>query len=379
MIPEEKRRASGSEAPSRHRHRWLRRVGMTGIALFVLTVVGALVIYSATRPPHDRLFRGKLESQWIKELTIGEDEEQLAQWREFGDDGLEILARGLERADHPGERLYRNVHKKTSWFLMETLRVPIKWLRFFPEPKMDETVDQRLVILRLLDRMNEAAYPAMPSIIHSLSDENPQVRNAAIGCLFTTDHVNIPLEQVSKKQKRKIFEHLVREATTRSKHTGLRHTSSFLLRYYPEEKETVSALLLDVIQDTSKNTRCVAVESLFVIAPEHADTAEMADMSIELLNDPDDQVASRIPKLLARMSVEQERIVGELITHVKNKSSLVATEAAKALGNFPGYADEILPALWEAHNDPAHHARTWGTEPSLKKLDPEGAAAAGIR
>lgn len=356
---------------------WLRWLTRSLLAGFLILIAAILAAAFATRVPADRMFRGKLESEWIAEVKHF-DEEQAKEWREFGDEGIAVLTRGLRRAERPMERLHRRWYRATSRFLNVKLRVPIGWTGVLPEPKMDQTLGHRLAILSLLTLMRETAYPAAPAVLVSLADESFQVQQIAIGFFGGNERDSTPLMTLTPRQREGAFVQL-KEFVAQTKDSGLRNNAAIALRFFPERKDELIPLLLAAMKDKENLARCAAAETLFLVAPKEANTKEVAVVLLELLNDPDDQIAYRAPKLLGQLTVDSGEIVADLIKHVKNKSSLVATEAARALGNFPEFSEQIVPVLWEAHKDPTNHVRTWGTYPSLEKLDPKGASEAGIR
>lgn len=347
--------------------RWMKRSLPAG---FLLLIAAILAVVFTTRVPADRMFRGKLESEWIADLNYS-DEEQAKLWREFGTDGVGVLTRGLRRENKPYERHYR------SFYRAAIRSLPARAVGLLPRPA-DLKPGPKMRIISLLSMMNEAGYSAAPEMLASLSDESAQVRQIAIGYFSGNERDSTPLTTLSPRQRELAYEQFL-EALIQTRASGLRNNAAVALQFFPEKSDELVPPLLAAMQDKEKGARCSAAATLFQIAPGEASTQEVATILLALLNDPDDQIAYRAPPLLAQMTVEQGRIVEELIRHLKNESSLVATGAAQALGSFPTHADEILPALWEAHSDPVHHARTWGTGPSLKKLDPQGAAAAGIR
>ena len=51
----------------------------------------------------DRIFRGKPESEWINSLKYYDDA-QAKEWKSYGEDGIDVLLRGLKNLDRPGER-----------------------------------------------------------------------------------------------------------------------------------------------------------------------------------------------------------------------------------------------------------------------------------
>ena len=63
---------SKTRAPLKPKRRWARRLCAGGV---VLLGVVALTTLTATRPPADRMFRGKLESEWIENLKYNVDEQ----------------------------------------------------------------------------------------------------------------------------------------------------------------------------------------------------------------------------------------------------------------------------------------------------------------
>src|SRR5690349_21720240 len=90
------------------RPRRTRFFALTGV--FTLAVAG-LIFWSATTPrTNDPLFRGKAESEWIKNLKYLDDE-QVKEWRGYGEEGVQVLIRGLKNANRPRERMYRQFNR----------------------------------------------------------------------------------------------------------------------------------------------------------------------------------------------------------------------------------------------------------------------------
>src|SRR5690242_14037459 len=93
-----------------------------------------LVLWFANVFPLDQdpLFHGKPESEWItnvlQNLKYGDDK-LLKEWRAYGEEGVQVLVRGLQKASRPGERAYRRLNRKLPDFLK-------RWL---PAPKPDST------------------------------------------------------------------------------------------------------------------------------------------------------------------------------------------------------------------------------------------------
>jgi hypothetical protein len=103
--------------------------GVTGLVLWISHI---------SHVSHDLLFRGKPESEWIKHLKYS-DNDQVKEWQGYGEEGIQVLIRGLKRANPPGERTYRKFNRRLPALLR-------KWL---PAAKPDNTSSTRLCIVSL--------------------------------------------------------------------------------------------------------------------------------------------------------------------------------------------------------------------------------------
>src|SRR5437899_119280 len=78
--------------------------------------------------PYDPYFHGKPESVWVKEISYDENAEQTKLWRSFGPEGVQVLARALEKGNRPLDRWYRNNYQRIARvlprFLGRKLPVP---------------------------------------------------------------------------------------------------------------------------------------------------------------------------------------------------------------------------------------------------------------
>src|SRR5438552_3842216 len=127
---------SGIISSVRRRRRWRVAVllaltaGFTGLVLWLSNV---------TLINHDPPFHGKPESEWIKNLKYWDDE-QVKEWRAYGEAGVQVLIRGLENANRPGERAYRRYCRL----------LPASLRRCLPAPKPDATRSTRMCLVSLL-------------------------------------------------------------------------------------------------------------------------------------------------------------------------------------------------------------------------------------
>src|SRR5262245_11453802 len=156
------------------------------IALFALATLAAGLLAAVVwllMQDRDGMFHGKRESEWITNIVYGmqlsEDQSkaQVQQWRDFGEEGLRILERGLDRSR--GYR-YRKFHRRYA------LKLPGFVRGGLPPPAMDASFGTRMCVLSLLCRMEKDAWPAWRAAARALEDENDFVRQWAIN--FFTGH-----------------------------------------------------------------------------------------------------------------------------------------------------------------------------------------------
>jgi len=142
------------------------------LLVFTACVAGLVLwIGNVTHITRDPLFRGKAESQWIKNLKYN-DSDQVKEWQGYGEEGIQVLIRGLEMANPPGERAYRKFNRRLPAFLR-------RWL---PAPKPDATRSTRMCLVSLLWSLSNDAKPATEVMVWSVRyDEDDGVRQSAIG------------------------------------------------------------------------------------------------------------------------------------------------------------------------------------------------------
>src|SRR5438132_3281658 len=88
-----------------------KRVVLFALFVALLGGLGWLLL-----PPPDLLFHVKPESVWINNLKYNHGEKE-KEWRTYGEEGVRVLIRGLERANRPGERIYRRFYYNTPRFI----------------------------------------------------------------------------------------------------------------------------------------------------------------------------------------------------------------------------------------------------------------------
>lgn len=314
---------------------------MAGI--FVVLAVGFVALafwFSGARlSSEDRMFRGKLESEWIKELKYNDDE-QAKEWKAFGEEGISVLLRGLELAQPPGERAYRGLYRK----------VPMRVRGWLPNPKQDETRGTRHCIVDRLIDVGQESPRVVPVMIRTvLKDENESIRQSAIAYFITSNDDQMLGNRLSPEQKLALLPGLLRAV---EKEESGAHNAVILLRFYGEQAEVVAPVLVKALKDKEPSVRAYAAEALNRIAPEMANREGATQVLIEVGNDPDDQVAHRAVKALRSATNQLDLAVPALVKFLENTNTLVACEAIWALEwapkEFEAHADAITNSLGKA-------------------------------
>jgi len=321
--------------PSRGRKwKWLAFVALPlvlGLAVLCLWFGGATLRES------DPLFRGQPESVWVKNLKYWDDD-QVKEWRGYGEEGLQVLIRGLQHANHPGERAYRQVYRRSPAFLMQ-------WM---PSPKDDSTRKTRMCLVSLLSSLGDDAKSATPIMMKTvMSDEDAGVRQSAINFFTTSEDEKRLLDQMPVAEKKKLLPAFIRDIQNND-HWGLRNNAANALRWFPEQREIVAPVLTNAIHDPQPQVALLAAAALHHVAPDLITNTGLVPIVAGVLKNPDDQIAYRAANVLGQMRAEPSVSVPALIEGMQSTNRLVATASAQALMKFDQPADLILPALDEA-------------------------------
>jgi hypothetical protein len=315
---------------------WPRVAILVFIVVTILTglVLGFGEIFSEN---NDAIFRGKPESEWIKELKYS-DSQQANEWRAYGDEGVQVLIRGLERARRNG-RAYRRFNERLPAFLRQ----------FLPTPKPDSTASIRMCIASLLLSLGNDAKSAAPIMIWTANnDEAVSVRQLAIGYFNYNGADNCPLNQLPAPQKEKLAPAYLR-AIQDAANAGLRHNASIGIKYFPDQRDAVAPVLVKALQDSDPYVRVYAAEGLNRLAPDVAKDAGAMSLLIACVKNPKDPVAPKAVAALAHAGSQPAEAVPALIECLQGTNTLIACEAVWALEwapkEFDAYANVIIPAL----------------------------------
>jgi HEAT repeat protein len=344
----------------------LTRIAFAVVLLAILCIVAWLFL-----PARDPLFQGKPESAWITNIVYNGSDEQTKQWQDFGTEGVRVLVRGLNKARHPLERSYRNTYRKLS------SKLPGGLLRLLPDPRADSGRATRMSVVELVAKLGIVADIATPAMARTLEDDEPSIRQLAINYFTDTEDEHCRLNRLEKNEKKKLLPSFIRDAQD-SGNWGLRNNAVMALRYYPEQREAVTPVLQNALNDKQPQVRLVAADALNHVAPDTIMSAKAVPAIIEDLKNPDDQIAYRAARLLGEMRQEPSLAVPALIEAAACTNNLVAGSALWALGQYPDQAKTIEPALLSALKNPSANIRHSAAD-ALKKIDPAAAAQAGVK
>jgi HEAT repeat protein len=319
----------------------------------------------------NRLFRGKPETEWIKNLKYWDDQ-QVKEWQGYGEEGVQVLIRGLQKANHPGERAYRRFYRL----------IPASIARWLPAPKNDSTQATRQCVVSLLSSLGTNATSATPVMLWAVTkDESDSVRQSALCYFNSSEDDNCILNKLPAGQKAALLPALL-NAVQNSPNWGLRNNAALALRYYPEQQKVVAPVLLKALQDSQPQVRLLAAEALNRVNPEAARKAGITSILVAISKNPDDQIAFRAVAALGHAGSQPELAVPALIECLKSKNNLVACQAVWALEwsgkEFAAYSNTIVPALsnaaqrkdnvgWYAKNALARWTVTSGATPGATK------------
>jgi hypothetical protein len=332
-----------------------RRLRRRALVLAFTLVLGGFTLWHLTRTPatQDLVFRGKPESEWIKNLKYLDDD-QVKEWRGYGEEGVQVLIRGLKRANHPRERMYRQFNR--------SLPGPVR--RHVPAPKPDSTQGTRQCIVSLISHLGTAATSAIPVMVWTVrKDESDSVVQSALGFFNSSEDDNCILNRLPPGQKAALLSPLLR-AIQNSANWGLRNNAAMSLRFYPEQRKVVTPVLLNGLKDPHPQVQLLAAEALIRVDPAAASKAGVTSIMVAISKNPDDQIASRAVAALGRPGSQLDLAVPAIVECLRSTNSLVACQAVWTLEwagkEFETYSNTIVPALFSAAertNNAAGYAR----------------------
>lgn len=316
------------------RNRWLNAAVLLVItSLFVLL----LCLLFFTRG-HDREFRGKPESQWIESLEYNSSD-QAEEWKSYGEEGMEVLCRGLNNSTRPGEKLYRQVHVSIPKIIRQ-------WL---PAPRRDSNSETRQIIVSLIRNLGTSSKAAIPIMIQvALDDENSSVRQGALGYFIGNGGSTAVLGQLNEKQK-KVLLPAFSSVFQNPKDQNLRHNASIGMKFFKSESKAITPILRKALKDSDPYVQLYSADALNQLNPSAGLELGATSLLIEFAKGADLQLAAKAVSLLANPGVEAELAVPALVEFLQESQTGLLAESCWALDRAPKefyqHADKVLPAL----------------------------------
>jgi HEAT repeat protein len=345
------------EAPAKTPHHpgYMRR----SLALALCAIFAVLLGTIAWRlqKPQDPLFHGRHESEWIQGIIYpvglpeAQEQEQLQQWREFGPEGLQVLARALDKP--PAGQRYRKFHEALSKIL------PYSLMRHLPSPGPRIKGGPRHCVLAVLGRMGTDAWPVWPSVAHRLADEDDFLRQSAINYFTANDGRFLKEHPQEKKKLLPLFIENLED--TRSGNWGLRNNAAAALKYYPDHAVAAAPALTKALRDPEPHVRLRAAEALHCVDPESAERTGAVKVIIPLTQEKDDQIAAVAVSALGDFQNEPELAIPALLDALRATNTLVACSAVWTLDRaYAKHAKLIIPEMRKAaerKDNVAHYAK----------------------
>lgn len=329
------------------------------VVLFIAVLLG---FASLLLRPREALFHGKPERSWVTNIIYYGPDEQTAEWRAFGPEGIRLLGRALDQSNTPLQRRYRKAFRQFA------PRLPGPVANHLPPPA-DARV-QRMCVLSLLIRLSPDSKLVEPSIARAMEDDNASVRQLAIGWYET----GLPLMGAKNKQTRlPVFLRAMQDDDH-----GVRNNAAAALWHYSDQARRVVPALVKALPEPDVRIQIVIARTLAHVDREAAVKAGAVSIGVKILKNPDDQIAYRAAELLGELGAEPALSVPVLIEAAQGSNTLVACSALRSLGLFPEQQAEIVPVLTGALQHP-HGAVRRAAQNALKKIETGDEVKTGAR
>ena len=166
-----------------------------------------------------------------------------------------------------------------------------------------------------------------PAIARALRDDDEGVRLCALGC-----YEELP-EVMNDKEKLARLPELLRAAQDRDE--NIRNNAAVALRWYAGHGAEVAPVLIKGLHDPYIHGRMQMAKALARVDLPAGLKAGIVPVVIEILKNPDDQVAYQAAELLGEMGAQPELAVPALTEAAQSTNTLVASTAKRGLMRFP--------------------------------------------
>jgi RNA polymerase sigma factor (sigma-70 family) len=275
------------------------------VAAVVLTTTVSVVVLH-----HDRLIQGKTESEWIKSIVYNGGSEQTTRWLSLGPEGVRMLTRALLAPAN--DRVTR----------MSVADLLCSEIAATSISRSDAT--RYHAVDPLANWEDYAKHTLPPKLLRCLQTETDDgVRGCVLACFETM------LPEMTEKEKAPFFPEFLR--CLPSKDANVRNNALVALRYYPGQARVMTPALVEALQDSEVRVRLRAADALAQVDARTGIQAGIIPILIDILKNPDDQIAWQAPGILGAMGPEAASAVPDLISSARGTNRLVAHAAASAL------------------------------------------------
>jgi len=278
---------------------------MTWTKMSTTLVVASVVVLTTTLSvilvQKERIIHGKTEGEWIKSIVYNGDYEQTRRWHSLRLKGIQMLTRALQSpaSDRATRMGVASLLDQMSTTLTNN------------SAPGDET-------------MRQDVKSALPELLRSLQTETDDgVRANVLSCFESL------LPVMNEKEKAPFFPEFLRGLD--SKDFSVRNDSLVALRFYPNQAQVLDPVLVATLRDPEVRVRLMAADALVHVDTQFAVQSGVIPVLIEILKNPDDQIAWQVPGILADMGPEAASTVPALIASSQGTDALVADAAARAL------------------------------------------------
>jgi HEAT repeat protein len=289
--------------------------------LFVVLAVGLFVLLL----PREPVYEGRPISEWISQLTggIGSSAGAVSSHtlpklvgQKPGEEIVPYLRVTLHRGTSPMDRAYAKIYPRLPAFVSRKL----------PRPNPARDAELRYRAALVLYYIGSPAKKALPGLLRSLKDPNPEVRRI----------------------------------------------SATVLGSFGVDAQSAAPGLTAALGDPSPEVRRAALKALGSVA---GDPAVTVPCLAQMLNDPDEGVRTDAAQSLRDLGPNARTAVRELIGALGDRNEDVFRFAALALGKIGPEAREAVPALLQALQEDRAYSETtlrW----ALDQIDPQALTTA---
>lgn len=317
------------------------------IGLLLVAIAFAWVVMSNWGEP---TFRGKPESYWITNIVYNGPTAQIEQWQGYGTDGARLLTGYLDRGGG-WQITYRNAYRRYAG------RLPQIIFKHLPSPEDNRAY--RMSALSLLSslsgRETNVARVAEPAIARALEDDNPSLRQIAVGS-YESDVLRSQIVPSLKQARVKQFLRLAED----DEH-WVRGNAAIALRYYPEEAPTIAPVLVKILPEPHPHIQLTIGRTLASVDREAAVQAGVAGIAADLMRYPEQrftnqalqrwtgwEISRQAAEVLGELHAEPAISLPVLIEGLSSTNREIAIASFRALIQFKDQSGQTLPALRQA-------------------------------